>query len=96
MLRALGFRRRMVRLSLLLETSLVALLGIGLGIGLGLALAQRLVEYLSRQNPEIVFGVPWGEIGLIALGAYLAALTLTALPVWQIGRIQPAEALKYE
>ena len=95
-LRALGFRRQMVRLSLLLETSLVALLGIGLGVALGLALSRRLVDYLGRQYPEIVFGVPWEEIGLIALGAYVAALLLAALPLWQIGRIQPAEALRYE
>jgi putative ABC transport system permease protein len=96
LLRALGFRRQMVRLSLLLETSLVALLGIGLGVGLGLALSRRLVDYLGRQYPEIVFGVPWDEIGLIALGAYVAALLLAALPLWQIGRIQPAEALRCE
>src|ERR671932_291201 len=82
-LRALGFRRQMVRLSLLLETSLVALLGIGLGTLLGLALARRLVEYLGQQFPEIIFGVPWAQLGLVALGAYLAALVLAELPLWR-------------
>jgi putative ABC transport system permease protein len=95
-LRALGFRRQMVRLSLLLETSLLAVLGIGIGVCLGLALAGRLIEYIGLQNPEITFGVPWGQISLIASGAYLAALALTALPLWQIGRIEPADALRYE
>ena len=95
-LRALGFRRQMVRLSLLLELSLVALLGIGLGTALGLALTRRLVEHLGRQYPEIVFGVPWAQIGLVAAGAYFAALALSAIPLWQIGRIEPAEALRYE
>jgi putative ABC transport system permease protein len=95
-LRAIGFRRGMVRLSLLLEASLIAALGIGLGTLLGLALSRRLVEHLGRQYSEIVFGVPWGQIGLIALGAYLAALLLTAAPLWQIGRIEPAEALRSE
>ena len=95
-LRALGFRRRLVRLSFLLEASLVALLGIGLGVALGLALSRRLVEQLGRQYPEVVFGVPWGQILLISLGAYAAALLLTALPVWQVGRIPAADALRYE
>jgi putative ABC transport system permease protein len=95
-LRALGFRRGMVRLSLLLELSLIALLGIGIGTLLGLALAQRLVEHLGRQYPEIVFGVPWGQLGVTALGAYVAALALSAIPLWQIGRVEPAEALRYE
>ena len=90
-LRALGFRRQMVRLSLLLETSLVALLGIGLGVGLGLALSRRLVDYLGRQYPEMRFG----QLVLFIV-AYVAALLLAALPLWQIGRIQPAEALRYE
>ena len=95
-LRALGFRRSTVRLSLLIEISLIALLGIGLGTLLGLALARRLVEHLGQQYPEIVFGVPWGQLLLVALGAYLAALLLAALPLWRIGRIEPAEALRYE
>jgi putative ABC transport system permease protein len=95
-LRALGFRRQMVRLSLLLEISLLALLGIGLGVGLGLALAQRLIEYLGRQYSELVFAIPWDQIALIALATYLAAIALAALPLWQIGRIQPADALKHQ
>jgi putative ABC transport system permease protein len=96
MLRALGFPRRLVRLSFLLEASLLALLGIGLGVGLGLALASRLVDSLGSQYPELAFGIPWQQIGLIALGAYLAALLLTIVPVWQAGRISAAEALRYE
>jgi putative ABC transport system permease protein len=96
LLRALGFSRQTARLSLLLETSLVAVLGVGLGVGLGLGLARRLVDHLGRQYPEIVFSVPWQQISAIAAGAYLAGLLLAALPVWQIGRIQPAEGLRYQ
>jgi putative ABC transport system permease protein len=95
-LRALGFRRHVVRLSLLLETSLVGLLGIGLGVLLGLALARRLVDHLGRQYPEIIFSIPWEQIGLIVLSAYLSAMAMAALPLWRVGRIEPARALRYE
>ncbi len=96
MLRAIGFPRAVVRLSLLLETAVVALLGIGIGSTLGLALAARLVEAIGRQYPEIVFGVPWAQIGLTALGTFAAGLALAAIPIWQVGRITPTEALRFE
>jgi putative ABC transport system permease protein len=95
-LRAIGFRRQTVRLSLLLETALVGTLGIFLGTILGLALAARLVDSIGRQYPEIVFSVPWAQIVLTDLGALAAGLGLAALPIWQIGRISPTDALRYE
>jgi putative ABC transport system permease protein len=95
-LRAIGFRRRFVRLSFLLEIGLVAMLGIGLGQVLGLAFARRLVGYVSRQNPEILFSVPWPQVLTIGAGAFLAALLCSSLPLWQIGRISPVEAVRSE
>ncbi|MDP8923992.1 MAG: FtsX-like permease family protein, partial [Chloroflexota bacterium] len=96
MLRALGFTRRAVQASFLIEASLIALLGILVGTLLGLGLSYRLVEYLGREFPEIVFAIPWGQIGGIALFAYVASMLTTFLPAWQAGRISPAEALRYE
>jgi ABC-type lipoprotein release transport system permease subunit len=63
---------------------------------LGLALSSRLVAFIGREFPEIVFSVPWGQIGGIALFAYLAALITTSWPAWRAGRIEPARALRYE
>ncbi|MCC6176517.1 MAG: ABC transporter permease [Chloroflexi bacterium] len=96
MLRALGFKRRTVQASFLLEASLVALLGIFVGTLLGLGLAYRLVEYLGREFPEIAFSVPWWQIAGIIVFSYLAAMATTFLPAWQASRIQPAQALRYE
>jgi putative ABC transport system permease protein len=96
MLRALGLTARAVQAAFLLEASLVALLGIAVGVGLGIALASRLVGYIGREFPEIVFTVPWGQIGGIALFAYLAALLTTSWPAWRAGRVEPAQALRYE
>jgi putative ABC transport system permease protein len=95
-LRALGFKRHQIRVSMLLETGLIALLGIGLGNVLGLALARRVTEYLARQFPEILFSVPWDQLLQISGGALLAALLMTVIPLVQIGRIEPATALTFE
>ena len=95
-MRALGFSRRAVQASFLLEATLVALLGILVGIGLGLGLSYRLVEFLGREFPEIIFAIPWGQIGAIGLFAYGSAMLTTFLPAYQAGRVNPAEALRYE
>jgi putative ABC transport system permease protein len=96
MLRALGLSGRAVQATFLLEASVVALLGIAVGIVLGIGLSSRLVAYIGREFPEIVFTVPWREIGLIGLFAYLASLATTAWPAWRAGRVEPAQALRYE
>jgi putative ABC transport system permease protein len=96
MLRALGLTGRAVQAAFLLEASIVALLGIGVGVGLGIALASRLVAYIGREFPEIVFTVPWGQIGGIALFAFVAALLTTCWPAWRAGQVAPAQALRYE
>ncbi|MCC7371931.1 MAG: FtsX-like permease family protein [Chloroflexi bacterium] len=96
MLRALGFTARAVQATFVLEATVVALLGIAVGIGLGLGLAERLIAFIAREFPEIVFTVPWGQIGGIALFAYVAALATTAWPAWRAGRVQPAQALRYD
>ncbi len=96
MLRAIGLRRRWVQASFLMEVSLIALLGVGVGVGLGVVLARNVVVFLSNDFRELTLRVPWGEVGLIALVAYLSALSTTLFAAWQAGRIDPAEALRYE
>jgi putative ABC transport system permease protein len=96
MLRALGLTGRAIQATFLLEASIIAVLGIGIGVVLGIALSSRLVAFIGREFPEIVFSVPWGEIGGIALFAYLASLLTTSWPAWRAGRVQPAQALRYE
>jgi putative ABC transport system permease protein len=96
MMRAIGFQRAMVRTTFLLESSFVAILGTVLGVGLGLGLARNLVNAEAKNNNSIALHVPWPQIGLIVLIAYLASLLTTYLPAWQASRVYPAEALRYE
>jgi len=61
MLRALGFQRKQVRLAFLIESSFVALLGIGLGVALGAALSVGIVDSFEEQPVSATrcHGAPW-------------------------------------
>ena len=96
MLRALGFQRGQVRLAFLIESSFVALLGIGLGVALGAALSVGIVDSFAEQISGIRYTVPWSTLGVIGGLAYFASLLTTFLPASQASRVYPAEALRYE
>jgi putative ABC transport system permease protein len=96
MLRALGFQRGQVRLAFLIESSFVALLGIGLGVALGAALSVGIVDSFEEQISGIRYTVPWSTLGVIVVLAYFASLLTTFLPASQASRVYPAEALRYE
>jgi putative ABC transport system permease protein len=96
MLRALGFQRGQVRLAFLIESSFVALLGIGLGVALGAALSVGIVDSFSEEISGVRYTVPWSTLGVIVGLAYVASLLTTFLPARQASKVYPAEALRYE
>jgi putative ABC transport system permease protein len=96
LLRALGFRRRMVSASFLIESGFIALVGTALGAVLGLALAHSLVDYLVKGNPLVHFVIPWEQVAGVMALAYVTSLLTTYFPAWQASRVYPAEALRYE
>ena len=85
-LRAIGFRRGMVRLSFLLESSFIALTAIVVGTGLGLILAYNV----------IADSVPWLNLAVIFFVVYLVALATTLVPSIRASRVYPAKALRYQ
>jgi putative ABC transport system permease protein len=96
MLRALGFQREMVSWIFLIESSFVALLGIGLGVGLALIPASQVITDMAAEIPGLTFQVPWTEICVVSGLAYAMTLLTTWLPAVQASKVTPAEALRYE
>jgi putative ABC transport system permease protein len=97
-LRAIGFRRRMVQAAFLLESSFIALSAIVVGTGLALAVGFNIVND-SRRQPSwegMSFEVPWLTLGLIFLIVYGVALLTTLVPAARASRVYPAEALRYQ
>ena len=97
-LRAIGYRRRMIQLSFLLESSFISLLGIFIGTTLGIVLGWQAYNDIKQDEgiDTIRFSIPWIQIGIILAVTYAASLLATFLPARQASRTYPAEALRYE
>ena len=95
-LRAIGYRRRMVQLSFLTESSFVVLMGTAIGVALGTIISWNIVKDIQEDVETVRFAIPWLQIGIIVAIAYVFSLATTFLPARQASRIYPAEALRYE
>jgi len=97
-LRAIGFRRRMIQLSFLLESSFIALTAIIMGTLFGLIVSQTVISDVSSQAAyeAVTLQVPWATLAIIFGAVYLVALLTTLAPAVRASRIYPAEALRYE
>jgi len=96
MMRALGFQSEQVRLVFLIESSFIALLGIGVGVALGFGFSGTLIENIRQNIPGLEYVVPWGALWLVVVVGYAASLLTTYLPARQASKVYPAEALRYE
>ncbi len=95
-LRAIGFRRGMVQLTFLIESSFIALLGIVLGLGLGFGLSAGIIKEIAETIDGVSYTIPWETIILVVVVAYGASLLTTYLPARQASNIYPAEALRMD
>ncbi len=97
-LRAIGYRRGMIQLSFLLESSFVSLLGILIGTTLGIVLGWQAFNDIKEEVgvETLRFVIPWVQIGVILAVTYAFSLLATYLPAWQAAKTYPAEALRYE
>ncbi len=95
MMRAIGFKRRMIRYAFLLENSFITIMGIILGSLLGIGVGW-LLWYDGFKPMGWDFHIPWASIVTIAIIAYLAML-LTAIPsAHKASKVSPAEALRFD
>lgn len=91
-MRALGFKRYMVGLSLLLEALLVATLGCAIGLGAGLAGTFLLVK---EQLTTVRFNADWLQIWTTLGIVYGAVFVFTSIPAIRAALLRPADAVRY-
>ena len=97
-LRAIGFQRRAIELSLILESSFIALTAIVVGTILGLVISRNVVADASASSlySGVNLVVPWVNLTIVFLSVYVVAVLTTLAPALRASRVYPAEALRYE
>lgn len=95
MMRAIGFKRRMISYAFLIENSFITITGIILGSALGIGIGWVLWED-GFKPMGWEFAIPWSRIIIIGLIAYFTML-LTAIPsARKASKVAPAEALRFD
>ena len=97
-LRAIGFQRRAIQLSFILESSFIALTAIVVGTALGLVISRNVVADASASSlySGVDLVVPWVNLTIVFVSVYVVALLTTLAPALRASRVYPAEALRYE
>ena len=97
MLRAIGYQRKTVTLTFLLESSFVAVMGILSGVVGGAILGRNLLTSPDfTDGADITFSMPWAEILLVIGASFIFSLLMTWWPSRDASRVPVAEALRYE
>jgi putative ABC transport system permease protein len=93
-LRALGFRRGMILGYFLVESSIVALIGILLGTGIGSLASIIIYRYVLPEAASIEFFYPTTAIVLTSLGIFVVALAFTVIPAIRASNLPVVDALR--
>lgn len=98
MLRAIGFSRRIVAASFIIESSMITLLGVVSGAILGVWLSWNLLtsDYFLGTGAQVKFIVPWGTVGFFVALSLGASLLMAYIPARQASRVPISHALRYE
>ena len=92
MLRALGFRKRMVMVGMIIEVSWISVLGMLNGAIVALAFHVALYRtFWEEQGVELI--LPWLEVSSMVLGGWALVLIATWIPVSKATKITPSQAL---
>ena len=95
MMRALGYKGRMIQVQFLMESGVVAILGSAIGIGLGALIGWNIFLSISAEADGLTYSIPWLNVTIIVLVAVVFSLITTFIPARQASRIKPSEALRY-
>lgn len=99
MLRAIGISPRLVYWSILIEGSVIAVLGITLGVLVGAFGGNLMLQTLMNDGKEeiekIAVVFPYLKIAIYYFGALILTVFFTALPARKTLKLSPAEATRY-
>lgn len=96
MMRAIGYKSRMIQIQFLMESVFVTVLGTSIGLGLGALISWNIVNSIQDSFDGLSYSIPWLTVTVIVAIAVIAALVTTLIPARQASRIFPSEALRYE
>ena len=92
MLRALGFRKRMVMSGMIIEVSWTSLLGMINGAVVAIAFHYALYQtFWEEQGAKLI--LPWFEVVSMVLGGWILVLMATWIPVARATKVTPSQAL---
>lgn len=94
-LRAIGFKKSMIRRAFMVETSFIALTGIFLGLFLGISIAYIQMYPSGFKSMGASFVVPWFDLAVISIIAYVVTVASTLNSAFSAAKIAPAEAIRY-
>ena len=95
-MRAIGYRARMIRIQFIMESIFITVIGTGLGMALGALISWSFLDDISGSNQGLTFDIPWVSIVVVVAITVVAALITTYVPARQASQVYPAEALRYE
>ena len=96
MLRAIGYRSRMIQIQFLADSLFITILGVGLGLALGTLVSWNIFNAISKEVSGLEYSIPWFTVILMLSITSFFALLSAYLPSRRAGKIYPAEALRYE
>lgn len=96
-LRALGMDDAQLRLTMLVEGLVVAVLSVGIALAAGLPLGYLLIFGLGKvAGMEVPYLIPWPYLLVLPLLGVATGLLASWLPASRALRIQPGDAIRYE
>jgi len=95
MIRAIGFKKRMVSSAFLTEAMVITVIGIFIGNIMGIAIGV-IIWQDGFKEMGFEFAVPWSRIVTISIITLVAAFLCTIAPARAASKVAPAEALRYD
>ncbi len=98
-MRAIGYKRKMIRNTFIMEISFISILGITVGVLLGVALSYYIYgDFFGETGSfgDFLSLIPYVNLILITLVALIFTLLATISSAFRASRIIPAEALRFK